>query len=231
MDLRCSGMEFASEMVVKATLLDLRREEVPVTYSPDGRSRAPHLRPWRDGWRHLRFLLLYSPSWIYIVPGLLALFLGIGFNTILNLIPETTYLTFGRLFFGTHWTVPATLAAAFGLQAVFLGVITLKYSVQRGLYPEPGWFSHISGAFSLEWLLVLGLLLGLVGMIMEAGILTQWIASGFGELTEFRLALYGSMWILLGAESAFNSFVLGLLTHEVETLPPPRREIETPFDR
>ncbi|MDD5369289.1 MAG: glycosyltransferase family 2 protein [Anaerolineaceae bacterium] len=222
MDLRCTGMEFASEMVVKATLLGLERVEVPVTYSPDGRNRSPHLRPWRDGWRHLRFLLLYSPSLVYIIPGLLALLVGIGLNSILNVIPETTYLTFGRLFFGTHWTVPATLSAAFGLQGVFLGIITVKYSVQRGLYPEPTWYSRISGILSLEWLLVFGLLLGLVGVVIEAGILAQWISSGFGELTEIRLALYGAMWILLGAESAFNSFVLGLLTHEVETLPSSR---------
>jgi glycosyltransferase involved in cell wall biosynthesis len=228
MELRCTGMEFASEMIVKATLLDLKKAETPVTYWPDGRNRAPHLRPWRDGWRHLRLLLLYSPTWLYMLPGLLLLLVGLGLNTFLNLIPEATYITFGPIFFGTHWTVPATLAAAFGLQGIFLGMITLIYSAQRGLYPQPAWFSRISKHLSLERMLLAGLLVALVGLGIELNILIHWIMSGFGELTQFRMAMFGLMWILLGAETGFNSFILGLLANEVETLPVPGRSVHGP---
>ncbi|HEX9012536.1 MAG TPA: glycosyltransferase family 2 protein, partial [Anaerolineaceae bacterium] len=164
MDLRCTGMEFASEMVVKATLLGMRREEVPITYYPDGRQRAPHLQPWRDGWRHLRFLLIYSPGWVYLLPGLGLFLAGFGLNTILNLLPESTYLWLGTLFFGTHWTVPATLAAVFGMQTAFLGLIATTYGVQRGLYPAPGWFAALNRRISLEFGLLVGLAVLLVGV-------------------------------------------------------------------
>ncbi len=219
MDLRCTGMEFASEMIVKAVLTGLRRAEIPITYLPDGRNRPSHLRPWRDGWRHLRFLLLYSPSSMYMVPGMILFALGLALNTVLNLIPEDSYLTFGSIFFGTHWTVPATLAAVFGLQIVFLGLISLMYSVQTGLYPQPGWFARIADKISLELGLVMGLLCLLAGAGFESVILVGWIHSGFGALAEYRLALYGLMWILLGLESLFNSFILGLLAQGVTILP------------
>ena len=219
MDLRCTGMEFASEMIVKATLLGMRRGEVPITYAPDGRSRASHLRPWRDGWRHLRFLLLYSPSWLYMIPGILLFFSGIGLNTFLNLIPELAYITLGSLFFGTHWTVPATLSAVFGLQIIFLGLISLLYSVQRGLYPQPAWFERFSRHISLELGLLVGLFLILAGSGIEGIILVKWIRSAFGELAEFRLAMFGLMWIILGTECMLNSFVIGLLGQQVETIP------------
>ena len=219
MDLRCTGMEFASEMVVKASLLNLNRTEIPITYLPDRSGRTSHLRPWRDGWRHLRFLLLYSPRWVFLIPGLIFLIFGLSLNTFLALTPETTPLTLGRFFFSTHWTVPATLAATLGLQALYLGMITVKYSLQQGLYPSAGWFSRISNQVSLEFILVIGLLCSLLGLALEGKIFIQWIESGFGALAKIRLAMYGLMWILLGLESIFNSFVLGLLTQAVETLP------------
>jgi hypothetical protein len=219
MDLRCTGMEFASEMIVKATLLGMQRAEVPITYAPDGRNRPSHLRPWRDGWRHLRFLLLYSPSWLYMIPGILLFLLGISLNTFLNLIPESAYITLGSLFFGTHWTVPATLSAVFGLQVIFLGLISLLYSVQRGLYPQPAWFERFSKRISLELGLLVGVVLILAGSAVEGVILVKWIRSSFGALAEFRLAMFGLMWIMLGTECMLNSFVLGLLNQQVETIP------------
>lgn len=219
MNLRCTGMEFASEMVVKASLLNLHRAEIPITYLPDGRDRGSHLRPWRDGWRHLRFLLLYSPRWVFLIPGLILLLAGLLLNTTLALTPEASTLTLGKVFFGTHWTIPATLAAALGLQALYLGIITLKYSIQHGLYPPPGWFEGLSRRASLEIILGLGVLFFVIGLSFEAAIFYRWVSSGFGALAEIRMAMFGLMWLLLGAESIFNSFVLGLLTQAVETLP------------
>ncbi len=219
MDLRCTGMEFASEMIVKATLLDMRREETPITYAPDGRQRPSHLRPWRDGWRHLRFLLLYSPGWVYLVPGLAMFLIGFVLNTVLSLLPETTYLWLGSLFFGTHWTVPATLAAVFGMQVAFLGVISSTYGVQRGLFPPPDWQAWITRRISMEVGLLVGLGLILIGGVVEAQIALGWVRSGFGILGELRPAVYGLMWIMLGVEWMFNSFILGLLYQAVETIP------------
>jgi glycosyltransferase involved in cell wall biosynthesis len=219
MDLRCIGMEFASEMIVKATLLGMRREETPITYSPDGRHRASHLRPWRDGWRHLRFLLLYSPSWVFVVPGLAIFLLGAGLNTILNFLPESTYLWLGSLFFGTHWMVPATLAAVFGMQMALLGVLSTTYAVQRGLYPPPRWHQWLLHRVSLEIGLLAGFGLALIGVGVEAQILFAWVHTGFGALGELRQAVYGLMWIMLGAEWTFNSFILGLMAQSVETIP------------
>lgn len=228
MDLHCVGMEFASEMIVKATLLGMRRSEIPITYYPDGRNRSSNLRPWRDGWRHLRLMLLFSPRWLYMTPGILALFVSVVLNTVLTLMPEPTYLTLGRLFFGTHWTVPATLGAILGLQSIFLGVIVALYSVQRGLYPSPGWLDWITRHLSLETGLGVGALLGLAGFTIEAVILVRWVLSAFGPLAEFRLAMYGLMWIMMGAEFTFNSFVLGLLSNELDTFSPDKLEAGMP---
>ncbi|MCL4562775.1 MAG: glycosyltransferase family 2 protein [Chloroflexi bacterium] len=227
MDLRCSGMEFASEMIVKAVLLNMRRTEIPITYYPDGRDRPPHLRPWRDGWRHLRFLLLFSPLWLYLIPGAGLLLGGISLNTFLTLIPERDFLTFGSFFLGTHWTIPATLAAIFGLQTLFLGLIASMYSVQTGIYPASRWHARVLRNFSLEGGLVGGLALILIGSGIEGFILLQWIVKSFGPLAEFRLGMFGLMWIVLGAEILFNSFVLGLIAGGVETLPPAHtREVD-----
>jgi hypothetical protein len=219
MDLRCSGMEFASEMIVKATLLGMKREETPITYAPDGRERAPHLRPWRDGWRHLRFLLLYSPGWVYLVPGAALFMFGFVLDTVLSLLPETTYLWLGSVFFGTHWTVPASLAAIFGMQVLFLGLISTTYGVQRGLFPPPAWHAWITRRISMEVGLLVGLALVLIGGAIEAQIALAWVHSEFGTLGELRPAVYGLMWIMLGFEWLFNSFILGLLSQAVETLP------------
>ncbi len=219
MNLRCTGMEFASEMIVKATLLDLRKTETPITYYPDGRSRPPHLRPWRDGWRHLRFLLLYSPRWLYLIPGIVLLLAGLLINTFLNLVPESNFITIGNLFFGTHWTVPATLATGFGMQILLLGLIVSIYSIQSGLYPASPGVSRVLEAVSLEKGLLFGITQVVIGLGIEGTIMFHWMATGFGELSAFRLAMYGLMWIMLGAEWMFNSFVIGLLIHQMPVLP------------
>src|SRR5262249_6763249 len=132
MGLRTTGMEFASEMVVKAGLFGLSIAEIPVTLRPDGRSRPPHLRTWRDGWRHLRFLLLYSPRWLYLAPGLFLAALGTAL--ILWLMPGPKTL------FGATLDVHAMLGAAAmvlaGAQAIFFGVFAKVFGVTEGLLPK-----------------------------------------------------------------------------------------------
>ena len=131
MDLRTTGMEFASEMVIKATLLKLHVAEVPTVLSPDGRSRSPHLRPWRDGWRHLRFMLLYSPRWLFLYPGLLLMILG--FALAIWLIPSPQRIA--GVVIDVHTLFFAMIFAVIGFQAVCFGVTTKIYAVTHGPAP------------------------------------------------------------------------------------------------
>jgi glycosyltransferase involved in cell wall biosynthesis len=211
MQLRSTGMEFASEMVVKAAVLNLRRTEVPVTLYPDPPGRTPHLRPWRDGWRHLRFLLLYSPLWLYIIPGVMLIVLSIILNVVLNLLPPDQFFRLGSLFFGTHWTIPATFGATLGVQLLFLGIAARLYAVNKGLLPIKQWVQQFLDIFSLERGIILGLTLSLIGIVIELFIFSTWAVGGFGELNAQRLGMLGLMWILIGLQVVFNSFFLSLL--------------------
>ena len=132
LDLRTTGMEFASEMVVKATLHKLRLAEVPTTLSPDGRSRPPHLRSWRDGWRHLRFLLLYSPRWLFLYPGLLLMLCGLVAG--LWLLRGPVFV--GNVGFDVQTLLYAALAIVLGFQAVSFAVFTKTFAIAEGLLPE-----------------------------------------------------------------------------------------------
>nr|WP_246873507.1 glycosyltransferase family 2 protein [Pantoea ananatis] len=133
MDLRTTGMEFASEMVIKANLLKLKIIEVPTTLSVDGRSRPPHLRPWRDGWRHLRFMMLFSPQWLFIIPGLVLM----GLSLLVYLTLYSSEITIGSITFGSNTLIYASLGVALGLLSVFFG---LKWSTKTGhsfrVFPE-----------------------------------------------------------------------------------------------
>src|SRR5437870_4406436 len=131
MDLRTTGMEFASEMVVKASLQKMRIAEVPTTLSPDGRSRPPHLRSWRDRWRHLRFLLLYSPRWLFLYPG--ALLMLLGFATGLWLLPGLRVV--GPLSFDVHTLLYAAAAVCIGFQSILFSVFTKIFAISEGLLP------------------------------------------------------------------------------------------------
>jgi hypothetical protein len=210
LNLRTTGMEFASEMVVKASLAGLRISEVPTTLSPDGRSRAPHLRSWRDGWRHLRFLLLYSPRWLFFYPGLATLLIGVLLSVALIPGPltigaftfdvDTLTYALGLVLIGTHITVFAVSAKVFGTQA--------------GLVPPNPAFERLFKVFTLET----GLLLGCVLLLFGAGILGYaiflWHQAGFGQLSAtkmLRFTLPSATLMMLGVEVIFGSFFLSLL--------------------
>src|SRR6267378_7884160 len=132
LDLRTHGMEFASEMVVKATAFGLRVTEIPTTLSPDGRDRAPHLRTWRDGWRHLRFLLLYSPRWLFLYPGGLLMIIGLLVGLLLLRGP----LTVGGVNFDVHTLLYAAMAVIIGFQAIVFAMFTKVFAMSEGLLPE-----------------------------------------------------------------------------------------------
>jgi glycosyltransferase involved in cell wall biosynthesis len=155
LELQTTGMEFASEMVVKATLMGQRIAEVPTTLSPDGRSRPPHLRSWRDGWRHLRFLLLYSPRWLFLYPGLLLMALGLG--GMLALLPGA--IRFGSFAFDVNTMLYAAAAVFVGYQSVIFAIFTKVFAVSEGLLPEDDRLTRLFDKVKLETGLVVGLLL------------------------------------------------------------------------
>jgi glycosyltransferase involved in cell wall biosynthesis len=182
MDLRTTGMEFASEMVIKATLLGMRIEEVPTTLRQDGRSRRPHLRPWRDGWRHLRFMVLYSPDWVFLYPGVALVTAGLV--AIAWLLPGPR-LAFG-VEFDVHTMLYAALAVLIGLQSVGFAVFSKTFAVAEGLLPGSNrhrWFHRWA---TLETGLAVGGILALGGLGGLLSTAWSWSAHGFGPLSPSR---------------------------------------------
>ena len=152
MDIRSTGMEFASEMVVKAGLLGMKVSEVPTTLSPDGRSHPPHLRTWRDGWRHLRFLLLYSPRWLFLYPGTVLILLGLGVCAWLLPGPKTL----NEIEFDVHTLLYAFASVLLGFQLVAFAVFTKVFAISEGLLPEDPRLSHAFEYITLETGLAFG---------------------------------------------------------------------------
>jgi Glycosyl transferase family 2 len=209
MDLRTTGMEFASEMVVKATLLRMKIAETPITLSPAGRSRPPHLRSFRDGWRHLRFLLLYSPRWLFLIPGIVLL--GGGAGTIVWLLPGPRHL--GAIELDVHTMLAAGLACIVGFQLLWFGIFTKSFAVTEGLLPAQG-LSHRLGRISLEGGLLAGFSMSLLGVAIFAFALASWIRTGLGRLDyekTMRLLIPSLVLLVLGVQTVFSSFFLGVL--------------------
>ncbi len=210
LNLQTTGMEYASEMVVKASLLGLNIAEVPTTLSPDGRSRPPHLRTWRDGWRHLRFLLLYSPRWLFLYPGMFLVVTGSvitawllpGPRTIGNVTLDVDTLVYaiGALLVGFHFCVFALGAKIFGTQA--------------GLLPRDPEFEKWFRYFNLETGVSVGIVLLVAGLSTALYAVSIWHRSGFGQLLPtqaLRITLPSVTALMLGVEAIFASFFLSLL--------------------
>ncbi len=210
MDLQTTGMEFASEMVVKASLLGMKIAEVPTTLSPDGRSRPPHLRRWRDGWRHLRFLLLYSPRWLFLHPGI-ALFLA-------GLVIGCWILPAPRMLFGVtfdvHTLVYSAAAMLLGYQAIAFAVFTKVFAIQEGLLPPDPRLERITRGVSLEAGIAIGFALTAIGLAGSVWALGAWGARSFAELEPtrmLRIVVPSSLAMTLGLQIIFSSFFLGVL--------------------
>jgi len=210
LDLRTTGMEFASEMVVKATLNSLRIAEVPTTLSPDGRSRAPHLRSWRDGWRHLRFMLLYSPRWLFLYPGLLLMLTGILAG--IWLLPGSRDL--GFLSLNTSTLLYAAIAIIVGFQAITFAMFTKCFAITGGLIPKDEAFTHFIDKLSLEFGLTVGSVLLIGGLLVSIYAVFFWGARSFGpfEITDFlRIIIPAVTLITLGFQTMLTSFFLSIL--------------------
>ena len=177
MDIRSTGMEFASEMVVKASLLGMSVSEVPTTLSPDGRSRQPHLRTWRDGWRHLRFLLMYSPSWLFLYPGLVLILLGLLGCALL--LPGPRF--FHGIGFDVHTLLYAFVAVILGFQLIAFAVFTKIFAISEGLLPADPRVTRAFRFVQLETGLVIGVLLVILGMVGSFFSVSGWARETFGS--------------------------------------------------
>ena len=210
MDLRTTGMEFASEMVVKATLHGMRIAEVPTTLVPDGRSRPPHLRSWRDGWRHLRFLLLYSPRWLFLVPGLVLMIGGLAVG--LALLPGP--LKVGAVTLDVHTLLYAAIAVALGYQSVVFGLFTKVFAITEGLLPEDPRLNRLFKVVTLESGLIAGGLILLSGLAGTVWAWATWRGADFGvqePRSLLRVVIPSVFAILLGAQTIGGSFFLSVL--------------------
>lgn len=210
LDLRTTGMEFASEMVVRAALAKFRIEEVPTRLHPDGRSRPPHLRTWRDGWRHLRFLLIYSPRWLFLYPGLLITLVGL-FGTAVLLPGPVRVAGIG---FDIHTFIVSCLAILVGLQTVTFGVIARKFGESRGLIPPSERYSPFLSAITLERMLLLALAMGSAGMVGMIYCVMTWASTGFGPLeyqSLLRVLTLSTTAVAAALQLAFAAFLSGVM--------------------
>ncbi|MGI5167214.1 glycosyltransferase family 2 protein [Spirillospora sp. CA-253888] len=209
--LQTGGMEFASEMVVKATLAKYDIRERPTTLSPDGRTRAPHLNTWRDGWRHLRFLMLYSPRWLFLIPGLLFMTLGLVAGIALSFGPVRV----GEIAFDVDTLVGAGAAMVIGFQAVIFALLTKVYAMHEGFLPPDNRVQKImSRWWSLERGLVFGGLLALAGVVGLVASLLHWRVNSFGELDpreSLRLVVPAAVALMMSFQAIFASLFISIL--------------------
>ena len=210
MNLRTTGMEFASELVIKAVVLKLRVTEVATVLRPDGRDRPPHLRPWRDGWRHLRFMLLFSPRWLFFYPGLLLM--ASGLVAILALLPGP--FAIGRVYFDVHTLLFAALSVLIGFQAVSFAALSQFFAIRAGLRPPEAKFDTWLRQTTLESGLTSGAFLFSAGLMLWASAVWIWGERGFGPLQPvqtLRWVIPGALCLTLGCQLVLTSFFLGVL--------------------
>jgi glycosyltransferase involved in cell wall biosynthesis len=210
LDLRTTGMEFASEMIVKATLMDLRITEVPTTLSPARRTRQPHLRTWRDGWRHLRFLLVYSPRWLFLYPGAFLMLAGLLVGG--WLIPGPRRI--GTVGFDVHTLLYAAGAIIIGFQSVVFAFFTKIFAISEGLLPEDPRLTKAFKYITLETGLAAGSLLVVAGIAGSLYAFLHWSLGSFGPLDAtrtLRIVIPSLTALMLGSEVILSSFFLSVL--------------------
>ncbi|MEG4252552.1 MULTISPECIES: glycosyltransferase family 2 protein [unclassified Microcoleus] len=210
LDLQTTGMEFASEMVVKASVYKLRITEIPTVLSPDGRSRPPHLRTWRDGWRHLRFLLLYSPRWLFLYPGTALMIWGLIVS--IWLLPGTQKI--GSISFDVHTLLYGAIAIIIGFQAITFAFFTKIFAISEKFLPEDPKLNKIFRYVTLETGLIVGVTLILIGIFGSFLSLTIWSKTAFGSLDPsktLRLVIPSLTCLTVGLQMVLSSFFLSVL--------------------
>lgn len=205
-----TGMEYASEMVVKATLNHLKIAEVPTTLKKDGRSHAPHLRSWSDGWRHLKFLLMHSPNWLFMYPGLILFFLGLALTVVLSL----GNIQIGSVGLGVHTLMYAAAAMMVGFNLVMFSLFVRSYASVTGFIPTESRLDKWLEETSTEKGVLLGIFLFLAGIAVTIVAFCIWGKTGFGGLSPesmMRITIPAMLLIVVGIEVVFVSFFIGIL--------------------
>jgi glycosyltransferase involved in cell wall biosynthesis len=225
LNLRTTGMEFASEMLVKATLTGLKVAEVPTTLKKDGRSRPPHLRSFRDGWRHLRFLLLFSPRWLFLYPGLALLAIGLFLGTLLLWGPVNLSPT---IVLDLHSFLLAAMCILVGLQAVSFALIGRRFASRYGFIPPSGTFDKVLEALTLERVLLVAVVLFLAGVAALVWGFSEWAARGFGPLplsSTMRAMIATLTTLVAGVQLAMSAFMASMID-----IPLNEHRVEVPRD-
>jgi glycosyltransferase involved in cell wall biosynthesis len=221
LDLQTTGMEFASEMVIKATLKKLKIAEVPVTLSKDGRSRPPHLKPWRDGWRHLRFMLLFSPRWLFLIPGILLFVFGFAISAALSF----GNFQIGDVKFNVGTLAVSCMTVVVGFQLVTFAFFTKVFAIAEGLLPDDPKLSRALKIFTLEKGILIGLAILIAGIILLGRAIWLWGKVHFGELPSMeenlRRLIPAATLVVLGIQGIFSSFFMSALGLKSKARKPP----------
>ncbi|PSJ62415.1 glycosyltransferase family 2 protein [Pseudaminobacter soli (ex Li et al. 2025)] len=211
LDLNTAGMEFASEMVVRSALAGLRIEEVPTTLKPDGRSRPPHLRTWRDGWRHLKFLLMYNPRWLFFIPGMTLCMLGLVLSALLFLGPLQVV---DNLSLDLNTFVAACFMIVAGVQLVTFGVLSRYYADITGILPRNARSGWIARHVSTDRLAIGAGVCMAAGLTLFGYAILSWARLNFGPLNDPeipRVVVFGLTLIVIALQAFFSAFLLGIL--------------------
>jgi glycosyltransferase involved in cell wall biosynthesis len=212
MGVRTTGMEFATEMIVNASHAGLRIAEIPTRLYPDKRDRAPHLRSFRDGWRHLRFMLTYAPDWLYLVPGLLLALPGVLGLMVLS----AGAATIGGVRLGIHFLALSSLLSLLGANVIGFGVLAKVYNASRCAIPPNSLIARLLRHFTLERGLLVGGSLAIGGIVVDTAILVEWFARGRSDMGEtVHLAFVASTLVVLGINLIFGSFLLRMMQEDV----------------
>jgi glycosyltransferase involved in cell wall biosynthesis len=207
MDLRTTGMEYASEFVIKAVKLGVNMTEIPITLWPDARGRPPHLRAFRDGWRHLRFMLLYAPNWLFIGPGSLLVLLGLALVFWLALGERRI----GSVVFDIHTMFFGMIFALLGVQVMSIGLFAKVFSYSERFDTHGRSLERWLKRITFEQGLIVGTGLVVLGLAGDVWVFWKWAAGGFGSLQEMRMVIFWSLWFFLGVQVVFSSFFLSML--------------------
>jgi len=215
LQLNSPGMEFASELVVKAALKQLKMTEQPITLHPDGRDRKPHLRPWRDGWRHLRFLLALSPMWLFIIPSLILLGLAVVIGVTLLLTPGNQVASWGGFWIGDHWLILAAGMFQLGLAGLTLGTIARVWATKRGFVGRSRRLDRWVTSIRNDWAVLVGAAMAGIGLLVLAGVAFDFFRGGFGPAGRIRESVVGTSLLVGGVQLIFASFVVSLIDDEL----------------
>ena len=211
MRLSATGMEFASEMVIKATLVGLRRTEVPITLRPDRRGRPPHLRPWRDGWRHLRYLFMLSPGWLFFAPSAVFALIGSTLALALVLNADVQMIAIGPFLFGDHWMVVSGSLLVMAQQTAIFGLATTLYGLGQGYRKAGAGLTRLLRLARLEHMLLIGAGLGVLGTAIFVHVIYAWSKTGFGPLSMLREVVAAMTLVLIGVQCFFGGFLLSVV--------------------